>query len=83
MDTQTSLHTTLDNGKLSEYYFAVRWAIASVQERIAKTEQYGLEATYDRHQLASLEDMEQWLKMSWDTWMDNLTSHRVEEVSRG
>lgn len=83
MDTQTSLHTKLDNSKLSEYYFAVRWAITSVQERIAKTEQYGLNAGYDRHQLERLEDMEQWLKMSWDTWMDNLTSHRVEEVSRG
>jgi hypothetical protein len=83
MDTHTSLHTKLDNSKLSEYYFATRWAITSIKERIANTEKYGLNASYDRHQLERLEDMEQWLKMSWDTWMEQLTGHRVEEVSRG
>lgn len=83
MDTHTSLHTKLDNSKLSEYYFATRWAITSIKERIANTEKYGFSASYDRHQLERLEDMEQWLKMSWDTWMEQLTGHRVEEVSRG
>lgn len=83
MDTHTSLHTSLENSKLSAYYFATRWAISSVKERIENVERYGLSAKYDRHQLAQLEDMEQWLKMSWDTWMEQLTGHRVEEVSRG
>lgn len=82
MDTQTSLHTSLDNGKLSAYYFAIRWAINSVEERIAQAERLGLNANYDKHQLETLRDMEQFLKMSWDTWMELLTG-RIEEVSRG
>lgn len=79
MDTQT----TLDNGKLSEYYFATHWAIACVEDRIKTAQQYGWSTQYDENQLKVLQDMEQFFKMSWDSWMEQLTGHKMEEVSHG
>jgi hypothetical protein len=32
----------------------------------------GLNCTYDRYNLQKLQDMEQFLKMSWDAWMDSM-----------
>lgn len=83
MDTHTSLHTSLENCKLSSYYFATRWAIASLKERIENVERYGFSAKYDRYQLEQLEDMETWLQESWDAWMERMTGIAVQEVSRG
>ena len=79
MDTQT----TLDKGKLSSYYFATCWAIACVEERIRQAQQHGWSSQYDEHQLEALRDMEQFFKMEWDCWMEQLTGHKMEEVGRG
>lgn len=65
-------HTSLPNDKLSAWYFSVRWAIGALQDRIQKHRDYGWSTTYDEHQLDRLEDLEQYLKMSWDTWMEEL-----------
>lgn len=79
MDTQT----TLDNTKLSHYYFATRWAIAIMEDRIQLANTHGWSTQYDETQLEQLRDMEQFFKMSWDSYMENLTGHKMEEVPCG
>lgn len=79
MDTQT----TLDNGKLSSYYFAASWAVICIENRIKEAQRRGWPTQYDEHQLERLRDMEQFFKMSWDSWMDQLTGHKMEEVTHG
>ena len=79
MDT----HTKLDNTDLSRYYFAVRWGIACIQMRIDTAEKNGWGSKYDRHQLEILQDLEQFLKMSYDVWMDALCQPVAEGVTCG
>jgi len=79
MDTQT----TLDNGKLNAYYFATRSAVICIEERIAVARQRNWSTEYDEYQLKTLQDMEQFFKMSWDCWMEQLVGHKMEEVTHG
>lgn len=69
--------TPVDNSKLSPWYFGVNWATMIMKERIKKFEKKGWDATYDRKQLAYLEDLEQFLKMSWDTWLNEMEENAV------
>lgn len=69
--------TSVDNSKLSPWYFGVNWATMIMKERIKKFEKKGWDATYDRKQLAYLEDLEQFLKMSWDTWLNEMEENAV------
>ncbi|NBQ50288.1 MAG: hypothetical protein EBV86_12935 [Marivivens sp.] len=69
--------TSVDNSKLSPWYFGVNWATMIMKERIKKFEKKGWDATYDRKQLAYLEDLEQFLKMSWDTWLNDMEENAV------
>jgi hypothetical protein len=69
--------TPVDNSKLSPWYFGVNWATMIMKERIKKFEKKGWDATYDRKQLAYLEDLEQFLKMSWDTWLNDMEENAV------
>ena len=64
--------TELPNEKLSSWYFTVRYAGLVLQQRIAENEKLGLRSDYDIHNLEKLQDMEQFFKMSWDVWMDEL-----------
>ena len=75
-------HTEIANEKLSPWYFAVRYSALVFEKRITDLEQLGLNCTYDRHSLNQLRDMEQFLKMSWDAWMDSMetTSNHQEAV---
>jgi len=43
-----------------------------MQQRIAENEKLGLRSDYDIHNIEKLQDMEQFFKMSWDVWMDEL-----------
>ena len=76
-------HTTLiDNLKLSRWYYAVRWSKEVLQQKIARLETEGyLDASFDIARLEELEDLEQFLKMSWDQWMDSFATDQtaVEE----
>jgi len=79
MDT----HTSFPSEKLSPWYFSVRWAIYHVESSIARCVEHGLSTTYDEQQLVKLQDLEQFLKMSWDVWMDELATtccHAVQEM---
>jgi hypothetical protein len=65
-------HTSVPNEKLSPWYFAVHYSILRMEDAIKHTEELGLSAKYDKHQLEQLRDLEQFLKMSWDVWMDDM-----------
>jgi len=67
-------HTTqINNLKLSPWYYAVLAAKAVMQQKITEMEQAGIVSpAFYIARLAELEDLEQFLKMSWDEWMDSL-----------
>ena len=70
--------TKVDNTKLIPWYFAVHWAGIYLQEKIVESERLGLvEPTYDVLQLKQLQDLEQFLKMSWDQWMDGIEARQT------
>ena len=73
-------HTQLANENLSPWYFAVRYSTLVFQQRINDLEQLGLNCSYDHHSLKQLQELEQFLKMSWDTYMDSLESTSTKEV---
>ena len=65
-------HTSVPNEKLSVWYFAVRYSILRTEQAIKYREALGLSSSYDELQLEQLRDLEQFLKMSWDVWMDDM-----------
>ena len=65
-------HTSVPNEKLSVWYFAVRYSILRTEQAIKDREALGLSSSYDELQLEQLRDLEQFLKMSWDVWMDDM-----------
>ena len=69
--------TPVDNSKLNPWRFGVNWATMVMKDRIRKLEKEGLDATYDKKQLEYLEDLEQFLKMSWDTWLNDMEENAV------
>ena len=76
--------TNLPNAKLSAWYYAVKWGKYHVEQSVARSAALGFESGYDAHQLQYLEDLEQFLKMSWDEWMESLvTGQTTEEFSCG
>jgi hypothetical protein len=70
--TALTTHTEIDNYNLSPWYFAVRYASLALQNRITNFKEKEWDTTYDEHVLKNLTELEQFLKMSWDTWMDEL-----------
>ena len=76
-------HTTpIDNLKLSPWYYAVLAAKAVLQQKITEIEEAGIVSpSFYIARLEELEDLEQFLKMSWDHWMDSLSTRQtaVEE----
>ena len=74
--------TPIDNLKLSPWYYAVLAAKAVMQQKITEMEQAGIVSpSFYIARLAELEDLEQFLKMSWDQWMESLATRQtaVEE----
>lgn len=67
-----AIRTDLPHEKLSHWYFAIGWARQIMIQYIENTRALGLTTTYDERHLEQLDDMEQFLKMSWDVWMDDL-----------
>ena len=70
--TTMATQTSVPNEKLSPWYFAVRYSILRMEQAIKYSQELGLSTTYDEHQLEQLRDLEQFLKMSWDVWMDDM-----------
>ena len=67
-------HTSVPNEKLSVWYFAVRYSILRTEQAIKDREALGLSSSYDEQQLEQLRDLEQFLQMSWDVWMDDMNA---------
>ena len=72
-------HTSVENTKLSPWFFAVNWGIITLQQKIADMEAMGLNPLYDIKQLENLQDLEQFLKMSWDAWLDRMDSGKTAQ----
>jgi hypothetical protein len=75
--------TALPNEKLTPWWLAIGWARTVLQQRIVDCEAKGWNASYDMRQLEQLDDMEIFLKMSWDQWMDELDPKQTaQEVNK-
>lgn len=70
--TTMATQTSVPNEKLSVWYFAVRYSILRTEQAIKDREALGLSSSYDELQLEQLRDLEQFLQMSWDVWMDHM-----------
>ena len=72
-------HTTqIDNLKLSPWYYAVLAAKAVLQQKITEIEEAGIVSpSFYIARLEELEDLEQFLKMSWDQWMDRIEASQA------
>ena len=70
--TTMATQTSVPNEKLSVWYFAVRYSILRTEQAIKDRENLGLSSSYDELQLEQLRDLEQFLQMSWDVWMDDM-----------
>ncbi len=79
MDT---LHTKVENTKLSPWFFAVNWGILTLQQKIIEMEERGLNPVYDLNQLEKLQDLEQFLKMSWDEWMEQVAANQTAQETK-
>jgi hypothetical protein len=62
----------ISNTDLSPWYYAVGWAKHSLQLQITRYKGLGLNTSYEEKQVEKLVELEQFLKMSWDQWMDSL-----------
>ncbi len=71
----------VNNSDLSPWYYAVGWAKHSLQLQITRYNGLGLNTSYEEKQLERLVELEQFLKMSWDQWMESLLpSETTQEV---
>ena len=75
-------HTQIENTKLSPWYFAVHWAGMVLQQKIADMEAAGFDPTYDMRQLEQLQDLEMFLKMSWDQWMEGIETRLTAQETK-
>ena len=72
-------HTQVKNTKLSPWFLAVNWGILTLQQKIADMEAMGMNPVYDINQLEQLQDLEQFLKMSWDHWLDRMENRETAQ----
>ncbi len=70
--TTMATQTSVPNEKLSVWYFAVRYSILRTEQAIKYSQELNLSTSYDELQLEQLRDLEQFLKMSWDVWMEDM-----------
>ena len=70
--TTMATQTSVPNEKLSVWYYAVRYSILRTEQTIKYSRELDLSTSYDELQLEQLRDLEQFLKMSWDVWMDDM-----------
>jgi hypothetical protein len=71
----------VSNTDLSPWYYAVGHARHSLQVQIIRYQGLGLNTNYEEKQLERLVELEQFLKMSWDQWMESLLpSETAQEV---
>ena len=67
-------HTEVANIKLMAWRPALETAIALTKAQILFCEELDMRPDFYESALAELEDMHQWVSMSWETWMDSITT---------
>ena len=77
MDFEFTIAVSRSN--LSPWYYAVSWSRHTLQAQINRYKEMGLNTAYDEKQLQQLIELEQFLKMSWDQWMDDLTGSKIAQ----
>jgi hypothetical protein len=80
MDLKFTIEVSRSN--LSPWYYAVSWSRHTLQAQINRYKEMGLDTAYDEKQLQQLIDLEQFLKMSWDQWMDDLTGSKTKQEAQ-
>jgi hypothetical protein len=73
----TTFKIDADLCKLSSWYFSVHWARLALEQRIEHCRELSLPTNYDEYQAQQLLDLEQFLKMSWDQWMDRIEASQA------
>jgi len=68
-----------DRSNLSPWYYAVSWSRHSLQHQIRQYSELGINTAYDEKQLERLLELEQFLKMTWDEWMDSFISDKTAQ----
>lgn len=51
------------------WYYAVNWGAMLLEQHIIRMEAIGLDVELHKERLAELEDLKQFLSMSWDMWV--------------
>lgn len=75
------VNVKLDRSKLCHWYFAIGWARIRVQQRVDEAKGYGWATNYEEAQLQRIEEMEQFIKMTWDQVLDgDLIAQTAQEV---
>jgi hypothetical protein len=58
--------------KLTPWHFAVSWAKIILQQKIDRMQENNIPCDYDKEHLERLEDLDMFLQMSWNEFMDNI-----------
>jgi len=75
-------HTPFPNDRLSRWHFAVQHAVFRLKQQIVTNETQGNDTEYDMRQLEQLQDLDMFLSMSWDAWLDELCTNLPAETNR-
>lgn len=70
--------TLVPNNKLSPWLFAVQHCQHILRQRIVASEQQGFLSDYDQSQLETMNDLQQFLAMSWSAYMDKIEENIKE-----
>lgn len=78
-----NVQTQIPFNELSPWYFAVRWARMSLQQKVHdyKTNGFTFNMEYDFQVLERLESLEEFLQYTWDETVGNSTRTSVEVLS--
>lgn len=78
-----NVQTQLPFEDLSPWYFAVRWARLTLQQKVHdyKTQGFTFNVDYDFQVLERLESLEEFLQYAWDETLGNAVQTPVETVS--
>lgn len=71
MDTSKVSLPSITTYELSEWYYALRWVYQQAHHQCAYIRSKGLPVDYDVTQLEKVGELEQFLKTSWDSYIDD------------
>lgn len=68
------MKTTLEfpTEKLTMWHYAVSWSKILLQQKIERMQENNIPCKYDQEQLERLEDLDMFLQMTWNEFMDSL-----------